>query len=204
MEFFIVIALTHFLALLSPGPDFFLLLTTLLRYSAYAARWVAWGIALGNALILLGLILLLNQLGQLNSNLLMGLRYIGAAYLGYLAYLCIRYAHQPLELKSEVLTASHTISHYQLLGLGLQSSLLNPKNWMFYSSLMMLMTQQVSLFYKIAMSGWMVMVVLLWNMSVVSCLTQPRWIQYLQRYTQHIHYISGMCFSAFAIALLVV
>ncbi len=31
MEVFLVIAFTHFLALLSPGPDFFLILTSLLH-----------------------------------------------------------------------------------------------------------------------------------------------------------------------------
>ena len=67
MEFFIAIAVTHFLALLSPGPDFFLLFTTLLRYSRQAAYQVAWGITLGNALILLGLMIALSQLGQLNA-----------------------------------------------------------------------------------------------------------------------------------------
>jgi len=76
MNFFVVIAVTHFLALLSPGPDFFLLLTTLLRYSHRAAYRVAWGIALGNALILGVLMVLLNTLGQLSSNFLFGLRYV--------------------------------------------------------------------------------------------------------------------------------
>lgn len=49
MELFIAIALTHFIALLSPGPDFFLILTTLLRHNRNAAILVCCGVALGNA-----------------------------------------------------------------------------------------------------------------------------------------------------------
>ncbi|MHA3063777.1 LysE family translocator [Acinetobacter sp. ANC 4641] len=203
MNFFVVIAVTHFLALLSPGPDFFLLLTTLLRYSQRAARRVAWGVALGNALILVVLMLLLNTLGQLSLGFLFVLRYVGALYLFYLSGVCIRYAHHHLNLEQPAhQQVNAEVSWQSLIGLGLQSSLLNPKNWMFYSSLMILLPQQTSIVYKIAVSIWMVMVVLIWNMSVVAWLTRPQWLQYLQRYTPHIYYLSGICFSIFAVALL--
>lgn len=199
MNFFVVIAVTHFLALLSPGPDFFLLLTTLLRYSHRAARRVAWGVALGNALIL-GVLMLLNTLGQLSSNFLLGLRYVGALYLFYLSGVCIRYAHHHLKLEQPACQQVNVdVSWQSLIGQGLQSSLLNPKNWMFYSSLMILLPQQISIVYKIAVSIWMVMMVLIWNMGVVAWLTRSQW---LQRYTPHIYYLSGICFSIFAVALL--
>ena len=198
MKFFIAIAVTHFLALLSPGPDFFLLFTTLLRYSRQAAYQVAWGITLGNALILLGLMLALSQLGQLNAQVFMGLRYVGAAYLLYLAYLCIRYANQPLELTSSPNSKSQDISGYYLLGLGLQSSLLNPKNWMFYTSLMVLLAEQRYLLSTLGLCVWMVAVVTIWNRGLVELLTHPRYLKKLQQYTRHIHYISGICFLVFS------
>ena len=53
MELFVIIAFTHFIALLSLGPDFFRILTTLLRHGRSAARLVCVGIALGNACILM-------------------------------------------------------------------------------------------------------------------------------------------------------
>ena len=203
MNFFVVIAVTHFLALLSPGPDFLLLLTTLLRYSSRAARHVVWGIVLGNALILGISILLLNTLGQWSSTFLYGLRYVGALYLFYLSSVCVRYARQHLKLDQlETRQVSGDVRWQSLFGLGLQSSLLNPKNWMFYSSLMILLPQQPSVGYKIAISIWMVMVVLIWNIQVVSWLTRPKCLQYLQRYTPYIYYLSGICFSIFAVVLL--
>ncbi|MEB3754788.1 hypothetical protein I2F62_10700 [Acinetobacter sp. MD2(2019)] len=58
MELFIVIAMTHFLALLSPGPDFFLLLMTILNSNRANAFLINCGITLGNALILFWLFVL--------------------------------------------------------------------------------------------------------------------------------------------------
>ena len=53
MELFIAIAITHFLALLSPGPDFFLILSTLLRQGQRSAKMICLGVATGNAFIIL-------------------------------------------------------------------------------------------------------------------------------------------------------
>ncbi|MFI7968897.1 amino acid transporter, partial [Acinetobacter baumannii] len=48
MEVFLVIAFTHFLALLSPGPDFFLILTSLLQKGRRYTYGIVLGITLGN------------------------------------------------------------------------------------------------------------------------------------------------------------
>lgn len=65
MSVFLLIAITHFIALLSPGPDFFLIVTSLLGEGRRAALRVCWGIALGNAIILLFIAYTLHQLGEL-------------------------------------------------------------------------------------------------------------------------------------------
>ena len=52
MELFIVIAVTHFVALLSPGPDFFLILMTALNSGQRRARYTVFSIVVGNAFIL--------------------------------------------------------------------------------------------------------------------------------------------------------
>ncbi len=47
---FPALALSHFVALLSPGPDFFLLVGYAVRYGSAAASGLCLGIAAGNAL----------------------------------------------------------------------------------------------------------------------------------------------------------
>ncbi|WP_130802741.1 LysE family translocator [Acinetobacter ihumii] len=200
MELFFAIAFTHFVALLSPGPDFFLILTTLLNQNKTAAQKVCWGIALGNAFILLMVFSGWHLLGKIDVWILTCLKWVGACYLVYLCYLCFRYAHIRLDLKSQ---CQHTnISSLKSILLGLQSSLLNPKNIFFYSSLTLLVSEKFNIYQKIAISLWMVLVVLFWNMFLLRLLSHPRWISALRKYSQWLYYLSGICFLGFASLLI--
>ncbi|WP_252719482.1 LysE family translocator [Acinetobacter soli] len=81
MELFIAIALTHFIALLSPGPDFFLILTTLLRHNRNAAILVCCGVALGNAVIIALVFIGLQLLINIDKSILVAIKWIGILYL---------------------------------------------------------------------------------------------------------------------------
>ena len=198
MELFVIIAFTHFIALLSLGPDFFLILTTLLRHGRSAARLVCVGIALGNACILMVIYACLFFL----ENILLYVRYIGAVYLIYLAALCFYYA------KTEVIamhgktdavpTLSSTVSY---LSQGLRSSVLNPKNILFYSSLVLLVYVDFGVVQHILMVLWMVSVVLVWNILLVKLLSYKVWIDWLRVKSRWLYYISGGCFIFFSLML---
>ena len=203
MELFVIIAFTHFIALLSPGPDFFLILTTLLRHGRSAARLVCVGIGLGNACILMVIYACLFFLGKIDENILLYVRYIGAVYLIYLAALCFYYA------KTEVITMhgktdavptlSSTVSY---LSQGLRSSVLNPKNILFYSSLVLLVYVDFGVVQHILMVLWMVTVVLVWNILLVKLLSYKVWIEWLSLKSRWLYYISGGCFIFFSLMLL--
>ena len=142
MELFIVIAVTHFVALLSPGPDFFLILMTALNSGQRRARYTVFGIVVGNAFILALIFTLLGWLGHIHAFVLMLLHGLGVAYLLYLSMQCFRYKHH-----ENVEVQAHDSTPHQTKILcftqGLQSSLLNPKNMMFYSSLILLFIQSL-------------------------------------------------------------
>ena len=202
MELFVIIAFTHFIALLSLGPDFFLILTTLLRHGRSAARLVCIGIGLGNACILMVIYACLFFLGKIDENILLYVRYIGAVYLIYLAGLCFYYA------KTEVITMhgktdavstlSSTISY---LSQGLRSSVLNPKNILFYSSLVLLVYVDFGVVQHILMVLWMVSVVLVWNILLVKLLSYKVWMDWLRVKSRWLYYISGSCFILFSLML---
>ena len=78
--------------------------------------------------------------------------------------------------------------------MGLQSSLLNPKNIMFYSSLMLLIQQEFSLFQKLLMSIWMTGVVFGWNLLLVRLLRQERLLAQIKRSARGIYYCSSLAF----------
>lgn len=203
MELFIAIVLTHFLALLSPGPDFFLILSTLLRQGHRSAKMVCLGIATGNAIIILLIYLSLFYLGKLNPDILNIVHYAGVAYLLYLAIQCFRYANEKIDLKPAQPdhlgdTSQQMLNFFK----GLQSSILNPKNFMFYSSLLILVFYQYQGVALFGLSLWMVAVVLLWNLLLVCLLTQKTWLDLLIKKSSWLFYLSSGCFLIFAILLL--
>ncbi|MCG9493273.1 LysE family translocator [Acinetobacter pittii] len=208
MEVFLVIAFTHFLALLSPGPDFFLILTSLLQKGLRYTYGVILGITLGNALILMVCIFGFMVLGNLSKTILLVLKWMGAGYLAYLSFLCFRAAQGAtlniaVEENNLVEQKYSYKSKFKSLALGLQSSLLNPKNIMFYSSLMLLIQQEFSLFQKLLMSGWMIAVVLGWNLLLVRLLRQERVLAHIKRSAKGLYYCSGIAFIIFAVLLVV-
>ncbi|OTG66442.1 LysE family translocator [Acinetobacter silvestris] len=203
MELFLIIALTHFMALLSPGPDFFLIITTLLRKGKKSAHWVCIGIALGNALILIAILSSLFLLEKINVDLLKYIQIGGAIYLIYLAYLCFMYAKTPIEfdIKSvQNVQQSHLV--FSNIRMGLQSSLLNPKNIMFYSSLIILIDQDFNTVQKVLLSTWMISIVLIWNLLVLKLISHKKWMNWLKAKSQWLYYISSGCFLFFAMILI--
>ncbi|VAX44948.1 Threonine efflux protein [Acinetobacter calcoaceticus] len=208
MEVFLVIAFTHFLALLSPGPDFFLILTSLLQKGSRYTYGVIVGITLGNALILMACMFGFMLLGNLSTNILLVLKWFGAGYLVYLSYLCFSAARSgTLNFAVEENGLIDQEPQHQIkiksLMLGIQSSLLNPKNIMFYSSLMLLIQYQFSLVQKLLISTWMTAVVLVWNLLLVRLLLQNRVLEQIKRSAKGLYYCSSLAFIFFAVLLVV-
>ena len=207
MDVFLVIAFTHFLALLSPGPDFFLILTSLLQKGRHYTYGVILGITLGNALILAACLFGFMLLGDLSSGLLTLFKWLGAAYLAYLSFLCFNAARSSdLSFSTEennlIDQANIKQNKIKSLMLGVQSSLLNPKNIMFYSSLMLLIQYKFSLIQKLLMSTWMVGVVLVWNILLVGLLAQGRVLEKIKRSATGLYYCSSVAFIIFAVLLI--
>lgn len=207
MDVFLVIAFTHFLALLSPGPDFFLILTSLLQKGRHYTYGVILGITLGNALILAACLFGFMLLGDLSSGLLTLFKWLGTAYLAYLSFLCFNAARaSDLSFSTEennlIDQANIKQNKIKSLMLGVQSSLLNPKNIMFYSSLMLLIQYKFSLIQKLLMSTWMVGVVLVWNILLVGLLAQGRVLDKIKRSATGLYYCSSVAFIIFAVLLI--
>lgn len=211
MELFLTIAFTHFIALLTPGIDFFLILKTLLQTQKSAARSVCLGIALGNAFILLFIYLSLFVMGKVSLALLEYLKYIGAVYLVYLAIQCLhaakgldrnRDAFTKIDIENEQMLMARSNKYFMLIGLA--SSLLNPKNIMFYSTLLILIYSKFSFIENLSVSIWMVGVVLIWNLCLVQLLSFKAYSDWLRRNMQYLYIVSGFSFGLFAVLLLVI
>lgn len=168
---FPALALAHFVALLSPGPDFFLLVGYAVRYRMRGSAGLCVGIALGNGLYIMLAIIGWGILRQLPL-LFTVIELLGALYLLWIGSLLIRSRPQTLTGAD----AQSTCPGFgkQLL-LGLASSLLNPKNALFYLALMTaLLGPSVTLLQQSVSGIWMTSVVLFWDLLIVMFIGLPQ------------------------------
>ena len=197
---FLIIASTHFLALLSPGPDFFLILQTALRLPLRYAFAVCAGIAAANALYLAIAVAGLEAVKEMTV-LMLVLKYLGGAYLVYLGVLLIK---APKRAIGETGTAGfiHAKSMKRQFTLGFMSGILNPKNAVFYLSLFTVMVSPTTgLGLRIFYACWMTATVLFWDMGVAVMVGNPVVKKRLGRWIFGIEKISGAVLTLFGILL---
>lgn len=82
---FLILASAHFLAVLSPGPDFFLIVQATLRLKLRYSIAICAGIAGANATYLIFALLGIEIIKN-NAFLLQGLQHCGAVYLVFIGY----------------------------------------------------------------------------------------------------------------------
>ncbi|MNO53721.1 Threonine efflux protein [compost metagenome] len=198
MEQFLIVALAHFLALLSPGPDFFLVARTSVSAGWRIASGACLGIALANgafiAMAFTGLSIL-----QEGSALFMALQLAGAAYLLYIGMLFLRHAgHSEL---AAVASNGTTQGWWRGLGMGFLSGILNPKNALFYASLASMVASS-SAAWKTAYAVWMFAIVLLWDLLVAVAIGNQRLLRRFSRALPWLERASGVMLMVLAIALL--
>ena len=167
MEQFLIIAAAHFLALLSPGPDFFLVIRTSLAAGWRMASGVCLGIALANGVFITvafgGL-----SVFQPDSRLFFAIQLAGCVYLLHIGWLFIRHAGSASRtsvLQDQAGRSVLAASWFRGAGMGLLSGILNPKNALFYVSLAA-MVASTSGSWKIIYGSWMFSVVFFWDLLV--------------------------------------
>ncbi|QQA77568.1 LysE family translocator [Pectobacterium parmentieri] len=197
---FPALALAHFVALLSPGPDFFLLTAYAIRYRLRGSAGICLGIALGN-----GIYILLAAIGwagiQHSPMLFTAIELAGAAYLIWIGYQLLKSRSIPSFQAETSSNRCPTLRKQILLGLG--SALLNPKNMLFYISLMTsILGQNVTPSQHVVSGSWMFSVVLVWDLLIAALIASPRVQQRLTRWINPIERGAGVILLFFGLLLL--
>lgn len=200
---FSVLAGVHLLAVVSPGPDFAMVLRQSIAYDRRTAVWTAVGIGSGIfvhvAYSLIGLGLLLRQ-----SDLLFALlKYAGAAYLAWIGWQAVRSRPRaPTDDVGESAVALPTPSAGQAWTTGFLTNALNPKATLFFVALFpMAVSAQTPLWVRIGYGGWMAVVTALWFSFVAVLFTQA---SVRRRFLRHGHWVDrglGVLLLAFAARL---
>jgi threonine/homoserine/homoserine lactone efflux protein len=175
MQQFLMIAAAHFLALLSPGPDFFLIARTSLSSGWRVASGACAGIAMANGAFIIAAFTGVSAL-RADSMLFIALQLTGCAYLLYLGVVFVRSAGAAglagVARSQGALTPARSLRAWRrAAGMGFLSGILNPKNALFYASLAAMLTgPHASAAWKTIYGTWMFCAVLLWDLSVAAAI----------------------------------
>ena len=194
---FLSLTSVYFLALLSPGQDFFLILKHALSHGYKKAWWGCLGIACGN-----GVYIALAYMGHEHlkryETLLSFISLGGALFLGYLGSLLL------LAPKPHTLQHEHTvsISAKTLFYQGFFSAILNPKNILFYFSLLFTIVSAATPFgIKLFYALWMIGMLMAWDMLVAFLFGNKKALAYIS-YLYIVQKGIGLCLVVFSLHLL--
>jgi RhtB (resistance to homoserine/threonine) family protein len=201
---FIKVAVAHFLAVASPGPDFAIVLKQSMSRGRRAALWTSVGV--GTAILLhvtyslLGLGLLIRS-SELWFNVV---KYAGAGYLAWLGVQSLRSKpkrEKPVETES---VAGGRRGEGRAFMLGFWTNALNPKATLFFISLFaVIISPTTPKLWQAGYGAYMAIATAAWFSFVSVVFAQP---EARRVYWRHGHWIDralGVVFLGFAVSLLV-
>ncbi|NVD08126.1 LysE family translocator [Vibrio sp. JPW-9-11-11] len=196
------LAVVHFVALMSPGPDFALVVQNATRYGRQTGLYIALGLSCGilihSVLSLTGVSYLVHQ----QPTLFALLQLAGGSYLAYLGYAALKATvttlRQPVAEKEGADSANLLLSNKrQAFSRGFATNILNPKALVFFVSLMSSLVPAT-----MSLTGKGLALVLLWSLSLLwfSFLAWALSTSSMQRRIKALAvYIDGLCGVLFSV-----
>ncbi|WP_019158399.1 LysE family translocator [Brevibacterium senegalense] len=185
MEQFLAVAAAHFLALLIPGVDFFLIARTAMTSGWRNATGVCLGIASANGIFIAaafsGVSLISHPL------LLNAIQVVGG---GFLIFIGVAFLRSRARIDLDHVSSTQRTTWLRNFGLGIASGLLNPKNALFYVSLAAAVGTAAPL--TLTLYGvWMFSIVLGWDVFVAVVLGSRRALARMDRLLPWLTRIAG-------------
>ncbi len=202
----LTLASVHFIALMSPGPDFALVVQNSTRYGRQTGIAIAFGLSIG---ILIHSILSLTGISYLvhsHPTLFLLLQLMGGSYLAYLGLTGIKSIIQSIRKPSQDKKPGKDFtlnSKKQAFTRGLTTNLLNPKALVFFVSLMSTLVPA-----SMSVEGKVAALVILWSLSLfwfallAWALSTKRLQLVLARVAIYIDVICCLLFSVLGTAIL--
>lgn len=197
---FLLIAAAHFLALLCPGPDFFLITQASLRLPLRFGVTVCAGIAIANGLYLVVSVVGLEIVREA-STLFVLMKWLGGLYLLFIGIMLLRSPKQGLDTQnSSSFLQCQSIKRQFLIGF--MSAILNPKNAIFYLSLFTVMvSDQTGFFTRCLYALWMMSMVFVWDCGIVIMIGRDKVKERLGHALFYIEKVSGTALAFFGCSL---
>lgn len=199
------IALIHFFALISPGPDFFFVTQSAIRQSRTHALCAALGVSLSilvwSICAISGLHFLFQKIAWLQQVLMI----LGGLYLLYLGTQLLKsaFAKNGATAQATELKKIASKSHKKLLLQGFFTNMANPKALVYFSSVFSIaISTDVSLLQQSSLLALVFVESLIWFAVVALVFSAPKMTGYYQKFSQKIDAITGGIFISFGCLLI--
>jgi threonine/homoserine/homoserine lactone efflux protein len=201
---FFTVAFAHFLALLSPGPDFVLLVKSAIKHGGKKSIGVAAGIASANAVYISLCLVGVGSILASSVTIMIVLKIAGGLFLTYLAFMALK-AKKTSYSDLAIISAEHGKSETTFVKemlTGFMSGILNPKNLLFYLSLFtVVLTSDVSFAFKLALGVWMTLMVFVWDVAIIYFLSTNRVRTKFSKAAYYIDKITGAILGLIGITI---
>ena len=204
---FVTVAVAHFLALLSPGPDFVLVVKSAIKNKGSNAVGVALGIAIANA-VYIGLCLLgVGAILAASLPIMIGLKIVGGLFLIYLAIQALKarksaYADLENAAQADQVSNGNPHSFWFEFATGFMSGILNPKNLLFYLSLFtVVLNSEISLMFKLWLGFWMTSVVFVWDTAIIFLLSTEKVRSRFTKLAYYIDKVTGLLLGMIGVTI---
>ena len=190
----------HLLAVMSPGPDFVMVLKNALQYKRKAAIYTALGIGLGIGVHILYSIAGVAYLLQKNQTLFYIVKIAGALYIIYVG--AKTFMSKQAQIKLDDSKKTTVLSPWQAVQTGFVTNVLNPKASLFFLSLFtLLIPPNVPVWVLTAISLMLITVTFLWFSLVSVIFTNKRVVQSYEKYETYIVKVFGLLLIILGIAV---
>jgi threonine/homoserine/homoserine lactone efflux protein len=186
------VTLVHLLALISPGPDFFLACRNSIQYSSTIGMWTAVGFGMGVAIHISYTLFGLTWASAQSNFLLDLIKYLGAIYLIYLGISSIFSKRTLIQTTTEH-TPHLNINRFVAIRMGFLTNLLNPKATLFFLSLFtIIIGPEVKLSVIILLSFILVSSTIIWFSWVAIFLDQQKIRNLIEAYQLEFNRFFGL------------
>jgi len=196
----LTVALLHFLAVVSPGPDFIMISRNALVYSRRSGVYASIGLALGISVhitySLVGIGLIISR----SLILFSFLKFIGAGYLLYIGYKAIR-SKPSLPVVNNEPQQKH-ITNIEAIRMGFITNATNPKVTLFFLSIFTLVIKPTTPFFiKLIMGAEMSLVTFLWFAFVATILSHSLIKKRFVKIQHYVERVMGILLIALGVRL---
>lgn len=199
MTTFLLVVLTHGLAVASPGPDFFLVLRNSRWHGRRSGVLTSAGIAVGVLGHVIFCLIGLGALEKLSPSGLLWVRYGGAAVCFWLGYQCLASRPRDLSPASSGQEGPRFLPFFQ----GILCNCLNPKAILFFAGLFTALHQpSISPYVRYAAAIWIPLANFAWFAGLSFLATQAGIGRALQRHSVLLDRLTGCALLVFAVFLI--